>query len=70
MCEMALEVGSQKHKGQVQSVDTVQTLVGSDRKLGVRLIAEESITEICSGGKDPNSGLTRRFSTMTMLLCI
>jgi hypothetical protein len=43
------------------NVDTVQTLVHSDWKLGVRLI-EEMNMGICS---DPNSGLTSEFSTMT-----
>jgi hypothetical protein len=41
--------------------------VHSDKRLGVRLIAEEGYRNV-SGGKDPNSGLTSPFSTMTMPL--
>jgi hypothetical protein len=34
------EVGSQKRKRQMQNVDRVRALVHSDRRLGVRVIAE------------------------------
>jgi DNA-binding CsgD family transcriptional regulator len=41
MCKMTQEVGSQKTQRTDANVDTVRTLVRSDRRLGVRLIAEE-----------------------------
>jgi hypothetical protein len=43
MCKMTHEVGSQNHKRTDTSVDRVRTLLGSDRKLGVKLIAEKYI---------------------------
>jgi hypothetical protein len=49
------------------NVDRVQTLVWSDRRLGVRLIAEEGYRNLF-GRKELNSGLTSGFSTMTMSL--
>jgi hypothetical protein len=46
-------------------MDRVQTLVHSDRRLSVTLTAEDlNLFQ----GKDPNSGLTSGFSTMTMPL--
>jgi hypothetical protein len=47
------------------NVDRVQTLMCSDPSLGVRLIVEEGYENLF-GIKDPNSGLTSGFSTMTM----
>jgi hypothetical protein len=46
MCRMTQEVGSQKRKGQMQM--STETLVFSDRRLGVRLIAEKLNMGICS----------------------
>ena len=40
MCKTNQEVGSQKRKGQTQ-IWTLRTLVRSDRRLGVRVMAEE-----------------------------
>jgi hypothetical protein len=45
----------------------VQTWACSDRRLGARLIAEKLNMRVF-GGKNQNSGLTRGFSTMMMLL--
>jgi hypothetical protein len=41
MCKMTQEVGSQKKKRTDANPDRVRTLVRSDRRLGVRVIAEE-----------------------------
>jgi hypothetical protein len=61
MCEMTQEVGSQAN------VDRVRALVRSDRRLGLRLIAEELNMGICSEEKT-RSLLTSVLSTMTMPL--
>jgi hypothetical protein len=50
------------------NVDRVLKLVCSDRRLRVRLIAEEGSRNLF-GGKTPNPGLTSGFSTMTVPLC-
>jgi hypothetical protein len=57
---------SKKRQRTVANVDRVRTLVRSDRRLAVRLIAE--VYGNLSGGKYLNSGRISRFSTMTMLL--
>jgi hypothetical protein len=49
------------------NVDRARLLVCSDRRLGVRLIAEIGHRKQFRG-KDQNSGLTSGFSTMTILL--
>jgi hypothetical protein len=48
--------------GQSINLDTL-------RRLGVRLIAEEGYGSLL-GGKDPNSGMTSVFCTMTMSLAL
>jgi hypothetical protein len=53
LCKMTQEMGSQNSKDRCNG-DRVRTLVGSDRRLGARLIAELNM-----GRKDPTS----RFST-------
>jgi hypothetical protein len=59
MCEMTQEVDSQEHKGEIQ--------MWTDRRLGVRLMTEDGYGSLF-GGKDPNSGLTSGFSTITVPL--
>ena len=41
MCKTTQEVGSQKRKGLMKMWTEYETLVRSDRRLGVRVIAEE-----------------------------
>jgi hypothetical protein len=48
MCKMTQEVGSQKTQRTDANVDRVQTLVGSDRRLGVKLTAGKLNMGICS----------------------
>jgi hypothetical protein len=63
MCTMTLEVGSQEHKC-VQSMN-----LGAVRS---KIRCESNSRRIeygdLFGGKDPNSGLTSGFSTMTLAL--
>jgi hypothetical protein len=49
------------------NVDRVRTLVRSDRRIAVRLTAEEGYGYLLEG-KDPNSSLTCGFYTTTMAL--
>jgi hypothetical protein len=60
--------GQPKMQRTYTNVDKVQTLLHSDRRLGVRLIAEVG-NENLFEGKDPNSGITSGF-TMTIHLPI
>jgi hypothetical protein len=52
-----------KTQGTNANVDKVRNVVSSDRRSGVKLIAEEGCGNLL-GGKDPNSGVTSEFSTM------
>jgi hypothetical protein len=59
MCKITQEVGSQKHKGQMQMWTVYEQTVN-----------KQCYLEGLCGGKGPNSGLTSGFSTMTMPLCM
>jgi hypothetical protein len=62
-----LRSGQTKTQRTDANVDRVQTLVCSDRRLGVRLTVEEGYGNMFLG-KDPNSGLTSGFSIIIMPL--
>jgi hypothetical protein len=66
MFKMSQEEDSQKRKGRMQ-MWAVRTLVCSDRRLGVRLTAEEMNMGLCSEERNAKSGLKSEFPTMKML---
>jgi hypothetical protein len=68
MRKMTQEVGSQKRKRTDANVDRVRTLVRSDRRLKWQTNSRSTEYGNLLGGKDPNSGLTRGLSAMTLSL--